>query len=92
MVRRYADLHASRNKYDLIFPTSTGPLANAGELAKSGVCCGVPGGWFGGALRKLNGEVIEKPKYVPYDLRHFYASVLIANRKDPKTIQTSHGS
>jgi hypothetical protein len=24
--------------------------------------------------------MIEKPKYVPYHLRHFYASVLIANR------------
>jgi len=35
--------------------------------------------------------MVEKPKYAPYDLRHFYASVLIANRKDPKTIQSLMG-
>ena len=35
--------------------------------------------------------MVEKPKYVPYHLRHFYASVLIANRKDLKTIQTLMG-
>ncbi len=40
---------------------------------------------------EVDGEVIEKPKYVPYDLRHFYASVLIANRTDLKTIQTRMG-
>jgi integrase len=37
------------------------------------------------------GKKVEKPKYVPYDLRHFYASVLIASRKDLKTIQTLMG-
>jgi integrase len=40
---------------------------------------------------KVKGEIVEKPKYVPYHLRHFYASALIANRKDPKTIQTLMG-
>ena len=40
---------------------------------------------------KVKGEVVEKPKYVPYHLRHFYASILIANRKDLKTIQTLMG-
>src|SRR5260370_39661123 len=40
---------------------------------------------------EVKGEMIEKPKYVPYHLRHFYASVLIANRKDLKTIQTLIG-
>jgi integrase len=39
----------------------------------------------------VESRVVEKPKYVPYDLRHFYASVLIANRKDLKTIQTLMG-
>lgn len=39
----------------------------------------------------MKGKLIEKPKYVPYHLRHFYASVLIANRKDLKTIQTLMG-
>ena len=40
---------------------------------------------------EVDGEKVEKPKYVPYDLRHFYASVLIANRTDLKTIQTLMG-
>ena len=39
----------------------------------------------------MDGEKIDKPKYVPYDLRHFYASVLIADRRDLKTIQTLMG-
>ena len=39
----------------------------------------------------MKGQIVEKPKYVPYHLRHFYASALIANRKDPKTIQTLMG-
>ena len=40
---------------------------------------------------EVDGEKIDRPKYVPYDLRHFYASVLIANRRDLKTIQTLMG-
>ena len=40
---------------------------------------------------EVDGETVETPKYVPYDLRHFYASVLIANRTDLKTIQTRMG-
>ena len=39
----------------------------------------------------MKDEVVEKPKYVPYHLRHFYASVLITTRKDLKTIQTLMG-
>ena len=40
---------------------------------------------------KVDGKKVEKPKYVPYDLRHFYASVLIASRTDLKTIQSLMG-
>ena len=40
---------------------------------------------------EVGGKTVEKLKYVPYHLRHFYASVLIAKRKDPKTIQTLMG-
>ncbi len=33
------------------------------------------------------GEQIAKPKYSPYDLRHFYASMLIEQRVNLKRIQ-----
>ena len=39
----------------------------------------------------MDGKKVERPKYVPYDLRHFYASVLIAQRRDLKTIQSLMG-
>ena len=90
MVRHYADHHATENDYDLIFPTSTGRWQTPENWRNRGFAAAC----FEAGLmikRKVNGEMVEKPKYVPYDLRHFYASVLIANRKDPKTIQTLMG-
>jgi integrase len=38
-----------------------------------------------------DGETIERPKYKPYDLRHFYASMLIEQRVNLKRIQTLMG-
>jgi integrase len=90
MVRHYADHHSIENDYDLVFPTSTGSWqtpVNWRNRGFSGAC-------FEAGLtvkEDVNGKMVEKPKYVPYDLRHFYASVLIANRKDLKTIQTRMG-
>lgn len=40
---------------------------------------------------EVDGEIVEKPKYKPYDLRHFYASVLIEQRCNLKRIQTLMG-
>jgi integrase len=37
------------------------------------------------------GETVEQPKYKPYDLRHFYASMLIDQRVNLKRIQTLMG-
>ena len=37
------------------------------------------------------GEVIEKPKYRPYDLRHFFASMLIEYWPNLKKIQKTMG-
>lgn len=40
---------------------------------------------------KENGKAVERPKYKPYDLRHFYASMLIDQRVNLKRIQTLMG-
>ena len=40
---------------------------------------------------KEDGKLVEKPKYKPYDLRHFYASMLIDQRINLKRIQTLMG-
>jgi integrase len=37
------------------------------------------------------GKPIEKPKYRPYDLRHFFASILIEKKTNLKKIQTLMG-
>jgi len=90
MVRHYADHHAIENDHDLVFPTSTGRWLTPVNWRHRGFAAAC----FEAGLivkDKVNGEVVEKPKYAPYHLRHFYASVLIANRKDLKTIQTLMG-
>jgi integrase len=40
---------------------------------------------------KEDGIVLERPKYKLYDLRHFYASMLIDQRINLKRIQTLMG-
>ena len=37
------------------------------------------------------GKAVVRPKYKPYDLRHFYASMLIDQRVNLKRIQTLMG-
>ncbi len=90
MVRHYADHHAIDNDHDLIFPTSTGRWQTPENWRNRGFSAAC----FEAGLivkEKVKGKEVEKPKYVPYHLRHFYASVLIASRKDLKTIQTLMG-
>lgn len=90
MVRHYADHHTAENDYDLIFPTSTGRWQTPENWRNRGFSAAC----FEAGLiikDKVKGKVVEKSKYVPYHLRHFYASVLIADRKDLKTIQTLMG-
>ena len=90
MIRHYADHHSTENDYDLVFPTSTGNWQTPDNWRNRGFTAAC----FEAGLtinEKVKGEIVEKPKYVPYHLRHFYASVLIANRKDLKSIQTLMG-
>lgn len=46
-----------------------------------------------GLIEKVDedGELVERPKFKPYDLRHFYASMLIEARTNLKQIQRLMG-
>lgn len=90
LVLHYADAHAPNNKYELVFPTQTGrwqSAANWRKLAFTAACLEA------GLIEQVevNGKVQERPKYSPYDLRHFYASMLIEKRVNLKRIQQLMG-
>jgi integrase len=90
MVTHYADNHAPANKHDLIFPTSTGSwqsVSNWRKLGFKAVC------YEAGLIQEIeqNGKKIEKPRFSPYDLRHFYASMLIEQRVSLKRVQKLMG-
>jgi integrase len=90
MVRHYADNHAAKNDYDLIFPCKNGSWLSVRHWRRHG---------FGRACEEAglmttadqDGKKIDQPKYKPYDLRHFYASMLIDSRVNLKRIQTLMG-
>jgi integrase len=90
MVIHYADKHAPSNKHDLVFPTSTGRWQSATNWRKLGFAAACI---EAGLLEQVevNGKVHERPKYSPYDLRHFYASMLIESRVNLKRIQKLMG-
>jgi integrase len=90
MVRHYAEHHAAENDFDLVFPTGTGKWQTVRNWRKRGfatVC------EEAGLLieEEEDGETVLRPKYRPYDLRHFYASMLIDQRVNLKRIQTLMG-
>ena len=90
MVRHYVDHHAVENDYDLVFPTSTGKWQSVRNWRKRGfaIVCEEAGLM----VEELeDGEKAIRPKYRPYDLRHFYASMLIDQRVNLKRIQTLMG-
>ena len=90
MVRHYAEHHAAKNSYDLVFPTSSGrwqSIRNWRNRGFSRVC--EEAGLM--VEEKEGGETVLRPKYKPYDLRHFYASMLIDRRVNLKRIQTLMG-
>jgi integrase len=79
-----------KSEDDLVFPTDSGKPITLSNFATSA--------WA--LLRreaglvipdKTTGEVILRPKYSPYCLRHYQASKLIEKSKDAKYIQTFMG-
>lgn len=90
MVRHYAEHHAIANPHDLVFPTSTGQWQSVRNWRSRGFAavCEEAGLMVTGTEGR---KKIERPKYKPYDLRHFYASMLIDQRVNLKRIQTLMG-
>lgn len=91
MIKDYADNHAIQNKFDLVFPTANGRWQDTDNWRKRGfykACL------HAGLIEERNspdGNVASSPKYSPYDLRHFYASMLIEQRVNLKRIQMLMG-
>jgi len=77
---------------DLVFPTETG---HAQLLSNFYRRAWLPlmreAGLMDMERSKRTGKQIELPRYSPYALRHYYASKLISNGTDAKTIQTAMG-
>ncbi|MFD0986229.1 tyrosine-type recombinase/integrase [Methyloligella solikamskensis] len=90
MVKHYADHIAPPNKFDLVFPTANGTWLSSNNWRRRGfqTAC-VEAGLV--EEEEIDGETVAAPKYKPYDLRHFYASMLIANRVNLKRIQRLMG-
>ena len=90
MVLYYATKKAEKNDFDLAFPTATGrwqSIINWRKLGFAAVCREA------GLMEEaeVNGRMIERPRFAPYDLRHFYASMLIDQGVNLKRIQALMG-
>lgn len=86
MVRHYAEHHAAPNDHDLVFPTENGSWMDPKNWLRRGfyVAC-IEAGLV--TETEEDGEVVVRPKYRPYDLRHFFASMLIEQRVNLKRVQ-----
>ncbi len=86
MAKHYADRHAAPSKHDLIFPAENGQWVDPKNWTRRGfyVACEKAG-----LLNECeeDGEIVYRPKFSPYDLRHFFASMLIEQRVNLKRIQ-----
>lgn len=102
MVRHYAAIHAVPNAHDLVFPTSTGRWQSIDNWRKRGFAkaCEEAGLMLDDAGRDLGdatpaqtgaGTARVRPKFTPYALRHFSASMLIDRGLSLKRIQTRMG-
>lgn len=90
MVRHYANKHGIKTEDDLVFPAANGKWLSRRNWQRRGfnVACERAGLM---ATSEEDGEAAERPKYRPYDLRHFFASMLIEKKLNLKKIQTLMG-
>jgi integrase len=68
--------HAAKNDYDLVFPASNGKWLCRRNWQRRGfnIAC-IEAGLVEPV--KDGAEILQQPKYRPYDLRHFFASMHI---------------
>lgn len=90
MVTYYRDRIAPQNSYDLVFPTDAGTWQSLKNWRNRGFyeACARAGLVD---TEEVDGEDVEVPRYVPYALRHYFASVLIASGTDIAKIKTLMG-
>jgi integrase len=90
MVRHYADKHAVENNYDLVFPSFNGRWQCRRNWQRRGfnVAC-MEAGLV--TIVDKNGKQSKRSKYRPYDLRHFFASMLIEKNINLKKMQNLMG-
>jgi integrase len=90
MVRHYATNHSPQNRFDLIFPAAGGGLQSRRNWQRRGFNIACEEAGLMETVEK-DGKRIDQPKYRPYDLRHFFASILIEKKTNLKKIQTLMG-
>ena len=90
MLVHYRDHVAIKNDYDLVFPTSTGHWQSLDSWRKR---CFVAACEQAGLIDtvRVGGKDFTKPRYSPYALRHYFASVLIADGVDLAKVKTLMG-
>jgi len=90
MIWHYAEHLAVPNKYDLVFPSDNGRWQCRRNWQRRGfeVACEKAG-----LVEEveIDGKTVTQVKYRPYDLRHFFASMLIERKVNLKKIQTLMG-
>lgn len=90
MVTHYRDYLAIKNDHDLVFPTANGTwqsLDNWRNRCFNEAC--VKAGLVDISL--VDGQQRASPRYSPYALRHYFASMLIAQGTDIAKIKTLMG-
>lgn len=86
LVSHYAKRHGGKGDHDLVFPTKSGHWQSATNWRRRGFKCACEEAGLVQLVEK-DGSKVEVPKYKPYDLRHFYASMLIEQGHNLKRIQ-----
>ncbi|SDE99921.1 Site-specific recombinase XerD [Rhodospira trueperi] len=91
MVRHYAEHHAADNPHDLVFATETGKWLDTDNWRKRGFYKACIEAGLVDEDTDEDGKAILVPRFSPYDLRHFYASMLIEQRVNFKRMQKLMG-
>lgn len=87
MIRHYAAHHSAPNEHDLVFPAANGSWMCRKNWQRRGFNAAC----FEAGLVIPGDDGTDLPKYRPYDLRHFFASMLIERKVNLKKIQTLMG-